>query len=259
MLTKNFQKLQADVITHVVADRVTHGNYEPCFTDCLANGHHGLEFMENEYGIPLMVSRIAESIFEGLPADEAILFFAAIREAIGSDGKDLTRVGWQFLAAELRALPPVPDDIQVCIGSVIEGMDLLADGKEWPVAAVNDAVRARANATAIKASTNAAAIKAADYAAAIKAADYAVRSANSYTWPARAAARATHAARAAIYATRVTTYAKVHAAANAVLTANAIHATHAISIRAAHAALLRQRDTLLRLIKEAPINTQEGN
>nr|BAR36535.1 hypothetical protein [uncultured Mediterranean phage uvMED] len=135
MLTKNFQKLQSEVLAHVAADRVAQGSYATCFIGCLANGENDPEFVESEYGVPTLLVRLAESIFEGLHCDEAVDFFAAHPEAIGSDGKDLTLVVWQFLAAELRALPPVLDDIQACIGSVINGMDLLAEGKEWPEAA----------------------------------------------------------------------------------------------------------------------------
>jgi hypothetical protein len=198
MLTKNFEWLQSEVSDHVKADRVAQGSYETCFIGCLANGHDDPEFIENEYGIPFMVTRIAESIFEGLPADKAVDFFAAIPQAIGSDNKDLTIVGWQFLAAELRALPPVPDDIQAVIYLVIKGMDLLAEGKEWP-----DATRAAWSAA---------------------------------TYGTATATYATYAAYAATYAT--------YAAADA----DACASTR-----------LRQRDTLLRLIKEAPINTQEEN
>lgn len=173
MLTKNFERLQAEVAAHVAADRVAQGSYKTCFIGCLANGHDDPGFIENEYGIPLTVSRIAESIFEGIRSNEAVDFFAALPEAVGSDGKDLTLVGWKFLAAELRALPPVADDTQAVINSVINGMDLLGEGKEWP---------------------------------------------KSAAWS--ASARSTAAT-------------------------------------AVHACSLRQRDTLLRLIKEAPINTQQ--
>jgi hypothetical protein len=207
MLTKNFERLQSEVIAHVKADRVAQGSYETCFIGCLANGINNPGFIENEYGIPLMVARIAESIFEGLPADEAILFFAAIPQAIGSDGRDLSRVGWKFLAAELRALPPVPDDIQACIDPVIEGMDLLADGKEWPEADVCSAAYAASTTARTLAD-----LMVADAAAAAAAA----------AW----SAATTAAANAADYA---------------------------------DAARLRQRDTLLSLIKEAPTNTQEEN
>ena len=198
MLTKNFQKLQAEVIAHVKADRVIQGSYSTCFICCLANGHNDPDFIENEYGIPLMVSRIAESIFEWLPADEAVDFFAALPEAVGSDGKDLTLVGWKFLAAELRSLPPVPDDIQAVVDPVIEGMDLLGEGEEWPEAAVT----------------------------------------NPAYWLTSAATNAAIASWSA-FATEAATYATAAASDNA-------------------AARLRQRDTLLRLIKEAP-TTQEGN
>lgn len=218
MLTKNFQKLKAEVAAHVNADRVAQGSYKTCFIGCLADGYNNPKFIEAEYGIPLMVTRIAESIFEGLSADEAPLFFDAFPKAIGSDGKDLTRVSWKFLAAELRALPPAPDDIQAYIGSVIEGMDLLGDGKEWPEAAFN----------ATSADTLAAAFSDA----------YAARTAR-FAWKARAG-RSIGSSDAATYAAWSATY----AARAAGYTGSATYA----------AARLRQRDTLLRLIKEAPVN-----
>jgi hypothetical protein len=167
MLTRNFERLKSEVTAHVSADRVAQGSYETCFIGCLANGHDDPEFIENQYGIPFMVTRIAESIFEGLRSNEAILFFAAIPQAIGSDGKDLSRVGWKFLAEELRALQPVPDDIQACIDPVINGIDLLAEGKEWPKAAACSAAAAAAAYTAAAAAAYTAAYAyAAAYAAA---------------------------------------------------------------------------------------------
>ena len=212
MITKNFRKLQSEVADHVAADRVAQGSYETCFIGCLANGHNDPEFIENEYGIPLMVTRIAESIFEGLPADEAIKFFADFAKAGACDGKDLTRVGWQFLAAELRALPPVPNDTQAVIDPVIKGMDLLAEGKEWPEAAVKAAI----NANAANATRAATAVWSTIWSAADAANANATRAAqaksaafwSAATWPAQAKA----------------------------------------------AAIRRQRDTLLRLISEAPVN-----
>jgi hypothetical protein len=166
MLTRNFERLKSEVTAHVSADRVAQGSYETCFIGCLANGHDDPEFIENQYGIPFMVTRIAESIFEGLRSNEAILFFAAIPQAIGSDGKDLSRVGWKFLAEELRALQPVPDDIQACIDPVINGIDLLAEGKEWPKAAACSAAADAATARAAAARAAAAAAAAAYTAAA---------------------------------------------------------------------------------------------
>ena len=226
MTTKNFKKLQVEVADHVKADRVAQRSYETCFIGCLANGINNPEFIENAYGIPLMASRIAESIFEGLPADEAPDFFAAIPPAIASDGKDLSRVGWKFFAEEMRSLPPVPDDIQACIDLVINGMDLLADGKEWPEAT------ASAEADAIRA---------------------AIRATRAYTYAAAdayAAAAATFAAAAAAESADAAATFAYAAAAESAAAADA-----AVTFAAAHR---RQRDTLLRLIKEAPI-TQEDS
>ncbi|NCW70244.1 MAG: hypothetical protein EBV86_17095 [Marivivens sp.] len=131
MLTKNFQQLQAEVASHVKADKVAQGSYQTCFIGCLANQEDRPDFIQSEYGIPLAVSRIAETIFEGLPAAEATGFFAAFPSAVGCDGKNLTLVVWQFLAAELRSLPAVPDNVQAVIDPVIAGMDRLASGLEW--------------------------------------------------------------------------------------------------------------------------------
>ena len=182
MLTKNFQQLQAEVASHVKADKVAQGSYRSCFIGCLANQADNPDFIQSEYGIPLAVSRIAEAIFENLPAADAPRFFAALPEAVGCDGKDLSRVHWQFLAAELRSLPAVPNGVQAVIDPVIAGMDLLSSGLEWKEA------QAWANAA----------------------------------------------------------YATADAAANA-----ADAATYATANRAN--AILRQRDLLLRLIKEAPV------
>jgi hypothetical protein len=82
-----------------------------------------------------MVQRIAENIFEALPADEARAFFAALPEAVACDGKDLSKVGWRFLAAELRSLPPQPPETQAVVDPVIAGLDLLAEGQNWPESA----------------------------------------------------------------------------------------------------------------------------
>jgi len=239
MLTRNFERLQSEVADHVAADRVTQGSYKTCFIGCLANGQDDPGFIQRTYGVPVMVTRIAESIFEGLRSNEAVDFFAAIPPAIASDGKDLSRVGWTFLATELRALPPVPDDIQACMGSVIEGMDLLGEGKEWPEA------EAWAN----------------------HAADYATDTDTDYATDTVHAAAAAADACSAIDAARwAYTVAVDAAAAHATLADADADAADwdtwsAFAARAtlAAAARLRQRDTLLRLIKEAPITQKEDS
>lgn len=136
MLTKNTDQLKQRVAEHVAADSIIQGiywdaeNLRGCFIGCLAHASDP-RLNEERYVLPVAVQRIAETIFEALPADEAKEFFAALPDAVGCDGKDLSKVHWQFLAAELRSLPPQPDHIQAVIDPVISGMGLLAAGLEW--------------------------------------------------------------------------------------------------------------------------------
>ena len=178
-LTKNTDKLRQEVAAHVAADSIVQGTYwniatnKGCFIGCLAKSDDPT-INEITYGLPVMVQRIAESIFEALPADEAKAFFAALPDAVACDGKDLTRVGWQFLAAELRSLPEQPTEIQAVIDPVIAGMDLLASGQEWPADAAAWAARAAR--------------------AAARAAAWAADAADAAAWAARAARAAARAA-----------------------------------------------------------------
>ena len=159
MLTKNTDQLRQQVAAHVAADSIVQaiywdeGSKRGCFIGCLAHSDDpGIN--EQTYGLPVIVQRIAESIFEALPVDEAKAFFAALPDAMGCDGKDLSKVGWQFLAAELRALPAQTAEIQVVIDPVIAGMDLLASGHGLAVGA---AAAAAADAAAWAAADAAAA------------------------------------------------------------------------------------------------------
>jgi len=236
MLTKNTNQLRQQVAAHVAADSIAQGIYwdEPdkrgCFIGCLAHSDDpGIN--EQTYGLPVMLQRIAESIFESLPDDEAKAFFAALPDAVGCDGKDLSKVGWQFLAAELRALPKQPDEVQVVIDPVIAGMDLLASGQEW----------AAADATWAATAARAAAAWAADAARAAAAAA-AWAAADAAAWAAADAANAARAARAA-----------ADAAARAAALAAADAAWAAADAAAWAAARRRQRDTLLALISQAPV------
>lgn len=226
MLTTNIDHLRHVVADHIAKDAVIQGAYwdevttRGCFIGCLAHGNKP-ELNEQQYGLPVILQRIAENIFEALSAAEAKAFFAALPNAIGCDGKDLTRVGWQFLAAELRALPPQRPDIQAVIDPVIAGIERLAVGQEWERA---EAARAAADA-----------------------ADAAEAAADA-EWADEAARAAARAARAAAWAAAATEWAADWTAAMARAVAGAADA-------AADAAGARrqQRDLLLRLIAEAPI------
>lgn len=156
MLTKNINQMKSDVARHIAADAVVAGKYwEPagnevggvgCFIGCLAHSSNPAKLGEM-YGLPEPLVRICEQVFERLSSrnpKHGVAFLDAIPAAVGCDGKDLSRVHWAFLAAELRELPKVPANIQAVIDPVIAGMDLLTSGHEWP----KEAARA-ATATAL--------------------------------------------------------------------------------------------------------------
>jgi hypothetical protein len=257
MLSINTDTLRAEVAAHIAADAVVQGHYwkdgKGCFIGCLAHSRDAT-VLGDRFGLPLPLVRICEGIFEALPADEAKSFFAAVPDAVGVDGKDLSRVHWAFLAEELRALPEVPPEVQAVIDPVIAGMDLLASGQKWPAAA---RAAADAAADAAYAAYAAQAAYAADAAADAAYAAYAAQAA----YAADAAADAAYAARAAYadaaaYAARASHAAA--AAADAAARAAARAAAYAAdAARAAYAAVRRrQRDTILRLIAAAPLGAQ---
>lgn len=239
MLTKNFQQLKAEVESHVEADSVAQGSYKTCFIGCLANQSDNPQYIKNTYGIPEMVSRIAESIFENLPVGEAPAFFGALPDAVACDGKDLSRVPWQFLAAELESLPTMPDNVQAVIDPVIAGMKLLAEGKEWREA------RAAANTAA------SAAALAPNSAAWVKSAAWAAESA---AWAAESAALVESAADRVAWATDSAAWVERPNSAAWAASAAARDAWLADS----SAVCRRQRDLLLKLISEAPVVAVEG-
>ena len=145
MLTHDIATMLAEVDAHRAADQVVQGTYwtgsRGCFIGCLSHSSRAATLTER-FGLPLPLVRLCEHVFEGLPADEAREFFSAIPRAIGSDGKDLSRLHWSFLASELRALPAVPDTVQAVIDPVIAGMDRLAAGLDWSAWAAARAARA---------------------------------------------------------------------------------------------------------------------
>ena len=187
MLTKNTNILRKEVAAHIAADALIKGSYWDAkrgkggFIGCLTHSANPAPAFER-FGLPVAVLRIADNIFEALPEDKGKAFFAALPDAVGRDGKDLSRVHWAFLAAELRALPKTTDAVQAVIDPVIAGMDLLAAGKPWP----KDAAYAAANAA-----------DAAAYAADAAAAADAANAAADAAYAADAAADAAYAAYAA--------------------------------------------------------------
>lgn len=121
MLTKNFEELRVCVaINNITSDT--------CNIISLADGENFMRYMNSKYGIPDILTGILESFFVELQTSEAIQFFTSLLDSIACNGKDLTKVIWEFLASELRNLPKVDSVIQ----AAIKGMDLLSEGKPWP-------------------------------------------------------------------------------------------------------------------------------
>lgn len=161
-LTRNTDILRAEVAAHIAADSLIKGTYwngsKGCFIGCLTHSSSAAPAVER-FGLTEPILRIAEGIHEALPDNEGKAFFAALPDAVGRDGKDLSRVHWAFLAAELRALPIVPANIQAVIDPIIDGMDLLARGGVWASATAAAAFAARAAAFADAATACAARIR----------------------------------------------------------------------------------------------------
>jgi hypothetical protein len=141
MLTQNIAEMIRIAESHAAAHLYKGGKYfdpatgSACFIGCYAKSNDA-QMIESTFGLQVMLTRVVEGIFERLHTDDdRNAFGPAIARAIGRDGKDLSRVVWEFLAAELRALPPQTADIQAVINPVIAGMDLLASGGIWDDAA----------------------------------------------------------------------------------------------------------------------------
>jgi hypothetical protein len=132
ILTKNHTQLTAEVNRHIEADSVEQRSYRTGgLIGCLAHHQDDPKYIEDKYGIPIVLSRIIDRIFENLPAQDAVDLFAAFPVAIAKDGKDLTKVPWKFLVGVLKKLPEQPDEAQKVIDPVIAGLTLIVEGKEW--------------------------------------------------------------------------------------------------------------------------------
>jgi len=84
---------------HHDADELVKGQYweggKGCAVGCTIYSSNHSEY-EPRFGIPQMLAKLEDRIFEGLPNDKAkewpIAFMSAIKP-----GADLSRVGWQFM------------------------------------------------------------------------------------------------------------------------------------------------------------------
>ena len=239
MLTKNHDQLTIEVKKHIESDMVTQGTYwdgsRGCFIGCLAHSSD-VSVLGDRFGLPEPLVRICEIIFETLTPDDAKAFFAVIPDAVGCDGKDLTRVHWAFMASELQALPNVSDEIQAVIDPVIEGMLLLCSGQEWPNAAKH------ADAAALAAYTSRVSTAHTPEPAAHAA----------YTLGGFAAHAAYTAAACVSFDAASDADRAAHAAAD---TSAAARIAHCVALATSSATRIRQRDTILRLIEQSQVTT----
>ena len=242
--SKNIADMKSEVLAHIAADAVIQGDYwstsenavggKGCFIGCLTHSDSSnAEYITKRFGIPTAVLRIAERIFEQSPEDQAIRFFEEFPEAIGRDGKDLSRVHWLFLADILRHLPDQTGEIKELVNKTIAGIDLLCQGKAWKNAA-DFAMNAKVLAAA---SSHSDVVYAAAYAATAAAAAITGHENENLTCAAYncAAASACNAAASAFNATAFACNAAVNIADGGSYSAE----------------VARQRDNLLRILRDA--------
>ena len=115
------------VRAHEAADEIIHGKYwengRGCAVGCsVHSGSH--KAYETELGIPLMLARLEDRLFEGMANGNSKQFPAKFLEA-AQVGADLSRVPWQFLywllTEELasRDDPRVAKEIKACADVLI--------------------------------------------------------------------------------------------------------------------------------------------
>ena len=87
------------VLAHQAADEIVKGQYwqggKGCAVGCTIHGSNHGDY-ETKMGVPRMLARLEDLIFEGMPNADAKLFPARFIEAIPV-GADLSLVGWKFL------------------------------------------------------------------------------------------------------------------------------------------------------------------
>ena len=186
---------------HREADRIVQGTYwengRGCAVGCglhsvraltgLALSHSDHAALAAQVGVPEVLERLQDRIFEGLPRELAREWPLRFARAI-PDGADLSGVGPKFAVAILRNLPATPDypDVTAAVARVAMG---------WETGWADDDPSARSAARSAAESARSAAWSAESAAwsaarSARSAAESAARSAaESAAWSARSAAR----------------------------------------------------------------------
>ena len=206
---------------HAAADQIVKGRYwqngKGCAVGCTIHSSKHAEY-ESRFGIPQMLARLEDCIFEGLPNDKAKAWPVRFMSAV-QPGTDLSCVGWKFLHWLLMdekvnpgiKHPLVRDTIKQCADVLIP----LSKGQPVDRSAAESAACAAWSAawSAARSATDGSAESAAESAAcaalsaawsaaesATSAATSAARSAESAAWSAaRSAESAARSAESAAY------------------------------------------------------------
>ena len=215
------QTFLSRVRAHHAADEIIKGAYwrngKGCAFGCMFHTSNHMA-SEEEAGIPVMLSRLQDNIFENLPNDKAKQWVLDYPEAIRA-GQDLSRVGWKFLHWLLTESNPsafghplIRDAVKQCTEVLVpltrglpidrkaaaraaEAAEAAAWATEWAAAEAAEAAAWAAWATEWAAAEAAEAAEAVAWAA--RAAAWA---AEAVAWAARAAAEAAEAAEATAWA-----------------------------------------------------------
>jgi hypothetical protein len=210
------EMVRAQVNAHTAADEIIQGRYwengKGCFIGCIAHSD-SVNSVQELTGFPIMLTRIAEGIFEGLPNEKAKDFPQAVINA-PRIGADLSLVSWKFLHWLIDDVlrEHGTDDVRASCAPALKIVSDKANGVEVPADAA-DAADAAADAAYAAARAAYAAARAAD--AAARAAYAAARAAYAAARAADAAARAAYAAARAADAAADAAYAAARADARA--------------------------------------------
>lgn len=144
----NDPQIKADILAqlaaHREADQLVKGQYwrdgKGCAVGCTIHSNNHAEY-ETQFGIPQMLARLEDCIFDGLPNEQAMVWPERFMGAI-VPGSDLSRVGWQFLHWLLTesgigafAHPLVSDVVKQCADVLVP----LKEGRPADESAANEA------------------------------------------------------------------------------------------------------------------------
>lgn len=166
------QSVLAEMAGHRAADNLVKGQYwedgKGCAVGCLLkNGNH--EEYEDKFGIPAQLARLEDSIFEGLPNDQAMLWPERFLSAF-EVGKDYSKVWnhfavWMLIDPEVGVIRYADERGKIAIINVAKLHQQEIDGtaaRAAARAAARDAAGAAARAAAWDAAGDAAYMRMAD-------------------------------------------------------------------------------------------------